>query len=156
MSSDAGTDLFTALRSRFARGEPFGPELGMTADSREALYAAGHALYEQGQYQQARSLFAQLVLLDHTDPRYIKGLAAATQMLAEHELALQMYAVIAAMTPGDPQSVMHAGTCMLALGRRSDAAEAFELAISLCHDASQAAVRNHCQRQVELLACGRE
>jgi type III secretion system low calcium response chaperone LcrH/SycD len=156
MSSDAGAGLIAALLSRFAGGQPFGPEFGMTADSREALYATGHALYAQGQYQQARSLFAQLVLLDHTDPRYIKGLAAATQMLAEHELALQMYALIAAMTPGDPQAVMHAGTCMLALGRRSDAVEAFELAISLCHDASQAAVRKHCQRQVELLGRGRE
>ncbi|WP_198168877.1 SycD/LcrH family type III secretion system chaperone [Bordetella flabilis] len=150
------TDLLTTLRSLFACGEPFGPEFGMTADLREALYAAGHALYAQGQYQQARSLFAQLVLYDHTDPRYIKALAAATQMLAEHELALQMYTVIAAMNPGEPQSVMHAGTCMLAMGRRSDAAEAFELAISLCHDVSQGAVRSHCQRQVELLRRERE
>jgi type III secretion system low calcium response chaperone LcrH/SycD len=145
------TDLLTTLRSLFARGEAFGASFGMTAESQESLYAAGHALYGQGQYKQARSLFAQLVLCDHMDPRYLKGMAATTQMLDEHELALQMYTVIAATNPGEPQPVMHAGECMLALGRQADAAEAFELAMSLCHEVKQGTIESRCRRLLETL-----
>lgn len=140
------TDVLEKLRSVLRDGGVLGDTLGMPSGSREALYAAAHETYSRGQYARARQLFAQLALYDHNDPRYVKGLAATTQMLGDYEQALQMYAVVAAMDATDPGPVMYAGDCLEAMGRHGEAAESFDIALSMCSGPGHEPIRRRCER----------
>jgi type III secretion system low calcium response chaperone LcrH/SycD len=143
------TDVLAKVRSVLREGGVLGDMFGMPAGSRETLYAMAHDTYARGNYERARQLFAQLALYDHGDPRYMKGLAATTQMLGNYEQALRMYAVVAAMDATDPGPVMHAGDCLKAMGRRAEAAESFDVALSMCCRPAHEAIKRRCERLLE-------
>ncbi|CAM3876219.1 SycD/LcrH family type III secretion system chaperone [Bordetella bronchialis] len=126
-------------------GRPLGDALGIAGDDRTALYAVAYELYANKRYDMAQHLFAQLVLYDHQDPRYMKGLAAATQMLGDHEQAVRMYTVAALMDIGDPAVVMHAGDCFRQMGRRAKAIESFDLARAMCSRPEHQEVKRRCE-----------
>lgn len=90
----------------------------------EDIYASGYALYEGGKYREAADCFRVLTLEEPSESRHWMGLAAAHQMLAEYELALQAYACAADLHPQNPYTHLHAAECFFALGKKDDAAEA--------------------------------
>lgn len=140
------TDMLDKLRATLHKGGVLGDEFGIPRKNRETLYAFAYDSYSKGQYEKARQLFAQLALFDHKDPRYMKGLAAASQMLGDYEQALQVYALVVAMDMADPTSVMHAGDCYQAIGKHAEAAESFDLARSMCSTAEHEPVRRRCEQ----------
>lgn len=143
---DLAADVLERVRKILQDGGPLGDPLGIASDDRRLLYAVAHQLYGEGKYALAQHVFAQLVLYDHRDPRHIKGLAAATQMLGDHESAIQMYSVAALMDVSDPTAVMHAGDCFRAMGQHARAAESFGLARAMCTAAKHEPVRRRCDQ----------
>jgi type III secretion system low calcium response chaperone LcrH/SycD len=140
------------LRAIMSKGGVLGDVFGVSREGRDALYAKAYDVYAQGQYKQAQQLFAQLSLYDHQDSRYMKGLAATTQMLEDYEQALQMYAVVAMMDVTDPVPVMHGGDCLNAMGRHAEAAESFVLALSMCSGGVEhEQVRQRCEQLLAAL-----
>lgn len=133
------------LGAILAKGGILGDKLGMPHKKRQDLYAVAYDAYAKGRYERAGQLFAQLALYDHRDPRYMKGLAAATQMLGKYGQALQIYAFIVLMDMKDPVPLMRAGDCFKAMGRHAEAAEAFDLARSLCKGEEHGRVRQRCE-----------
>jgi type III secretion system low calcium response chaperone LcrH/SycD len=143
------TDALEPFRAVVRDGGVLGDVLGMPKEGRDTLYAMAYDVYAKGQYERARKLFAQLALYDHQDPRYMKGLAATTQMLGDYEQALQMYAVVALMDATDPTPVMQAGDCLDAMGRHAEALESFGLARSMCAGPAHEQVRRRCERLLD-------
>lgn len=141
-----GQDVLDRVRKIFREGRPLGDSMGIPAAGRQTLYAVAHKLYSDGRYDLAQHLFAQLVLYDHQDPRYMKGLAAATHMRGDYEQAIQMYSMAALMDASDPATVMHAGDCFRAMGRRDRALESFDLARAMCSKAEHRPVRRRCDQ----------
>ncbi|WP_176464077.1 SycD/LcrH family type III secretion system chaperone [Bordetella genomosp. 11] len=134
------------MRKILKDGRPLGDSVGIPAEDRQTLYAVAYKVYAEGRYDVAQHLFAQLVTYDHHEPRYMKGLAAATQMLGDHEQAMRMYSVAALMDASDPAVVMHAGDCFRAMGKHARALESFDLASAMCSKAEHEPVRRRCNQ----------
>ncbi|HTJ98580.1 MAG TPA: SycD/LcrH family type III secretion system chaperone [Bordetella sp.] len=141
-----GIDVFGIVHGILRNDRPMGDFLGIRDGDRQTLYAVAYDLYGKGRYDLAQHLFAQLVLYDNQEPRYMKGLAAATQMLGEHEQATHMYSVAALMDASDPAVIMHAGECFKAMGKHARAFESFDLARSLCSRPEHEQIRQRCDQ----------
>ncbi|OZI20028.1 CesD/SycD/LcrH family type III secretion system chaperone [Bordetella genomosp. 9] len=141
-----GVDVMRVVRGILKNDRPLGDSLGIRDGDRQRLHAVAHDLYRQARYDLAQHLFAQLVLYDNKDPRYMKGLAAATQMLGQHEHAVHMYAVAALMDVNDPSVVMHAGDCFRAMGKPARAFDSFDLARSMCSRPEHQQIKLRCDQ----------
>lgn len=100
-----------------------------TDDDYEALYAAGHGLYVQGQYQEASQVFAVLVILKSLDTRFLLALAGSLQMLGRYERAIENYATVMMIDSDDPRPLMHTCECLIRLGRSGDALGGLQLVL---------------------------
>lgn len=145
MGENATDATMNGLHALFQFGDAFSSALGVTPERRESMYAIAYGLYSKGNFKEARRLFAQLVIHDPVEPRFMRGLAATTQMLGEYKQALDMYVVLAAANPGDPVPVMRAGDCLVALGRHAEAKESFEVAMAMCNEPARDAVKRRCE-----------
>jgi type III secretion system low calcium response chaperone LcrH/SycD len=147
VSQDAGL-LSSQFVSALAKGGTLGSMRDITPSECDALYAVAYGMYEQARYEQALPLFSYLVILDHLERRYLLALAATLHMLARHEDALPHY--IAAMVLGvdDPEPAMRCGECLRDLRKFDEAAESFELALSLCKTPLHAQIRSRCIAQL--------
>ncbi|WP_066639746.1 SycD/LcrH family type III secretion system chaperone [Bordetella sp. H567] len=143
---DLGADIRARVRKILRDGAPLGDSLRIPAQDRKVLYAVAYKLYAEARYDLAQHLFAQLVMYDHHQVRYMKGLAAATQMLGDHEEAMRMYSVAALMDASDPAVVMHAGDCFRAMGKHARAVESFDLARAMCSKAEHEPVKRRCNQ----------
>lgn len=143
---DRGRAVLDQVRKIFREGRPLGDSLGIPAGGRQALYTVARGLYGDGRYDLAQHLFAQLVMYDNQNPRYMKGLAAATHMRGDHEQAVQMYSVAALLDSSDPATVMHAGDCFRVMGKRDRAVESFDLARAMCSKPEHQPVRRRCDQ----------
>lgn len=141
---DRAVDVFGIVRGILRNDRPLGDSLGIRDGDRQVLYSVAYELYGKARYDLAQHLFAQLVLYDNKDPRYMKGLAAATQMLGQYEHAIYMYSVAALMDAGDPSVVMHAGDCFRAMGRHARAFQSFDLARSMCCKPEHERIKQRC------------
>lgn len=110
----------------------------------EALYALGHGIYEQGRYAQALPIFAQLVVYDHQVSKYLAALAATAQMLGRYEEALRFHLAVLALKLTDPLSALRCVECLIELGRKVEAAQGLELAMSLCTHARHELIKARC------------
>jgi len=134
LSAQDATEIADSLMGLLRAGGTLGSALQITDQECEALYALGYRMYEQGRYADAMKVFAQLVAYNHLEPRYVMALGGAARMLGRHEEALQQYVSAAVMTLDDPTPLYHSAECLVGLGRLPEAAEALELAVSLCAD----------------------
>lgn len=117
MSCKARTDLPSE-----ADGETLSP------GSIEVLYAAAHAYYKNGQYEQACHFFRFLTLAAPEQPRNWKGLAASHQLLKNYETAIDYWGVAALMDEKDYTTHLQAAHCFLALDDKVQAFKALEAA----------------------------
>ena len=148
-SQDAGAELtpqetarmVDELAALWRSGGPLGQAMDITDDECEALYAYGHALYQQGKYSDAMKAFAQVTAYNHMDARYQMAFGGAAQMLGRYEDALRQYVIVTMMRLDDPAPVYHSAECLLALGRLPEAAESLAMAIELSRGEEHAATR---------------
>jgi len=132
-------------------GGTLGQAMDITADECEALYAFGHALYEQGKYSDAFKAFAQVTIYDHMEPRYQAAAGAAAQMLGRYEDALRHHLAVTVMKLDDPVPVFHCAECLLALGKLPEAAETLELVAGMCKAEAQAGLKSRAEALLQAL-----
>lgn len=101
---------------------------GLSPASVEVLYAAAHAYYKNGQYEQACHFFRFLTLKAPEQPRNWKGLAASHQLLKNYETAIDYWGVAALMDEKDYTTHLQAAHCFLALDDKKQAFQALDAA----------------------------
>ena len=117
-----------ALIQQLLSGHTLATMKGLSARSLEAIYAAAYGLYNQSKYAQAEKLFRFLVLHDHLDRRFCKGLAACLQYQGRHEDAAKYYGAASMLDLTDPEPVVQAAQCLMGLSRLDEAEEALRFA----------------------------
>lgn len=103
--------------------------LGVQDGDIENIYAHAYQLYGTGKYEEAKKIFAALVVVDPTDERFLFGHAACSHMQGEFEDAAHAYMNHALFTKDDPVSYYHAADCYMKLDDKLSAAVCFNLAI---------------------------
>jgi type III secretion system low calcium response chaperone LcrH/SycD len=126
---------------------------GLEEEDYEMLYGLGHQLYQQHRFDDAVEAFRFLATHKHSERRFIKAYASALQMTREHDAAIAQYALAGMLDPDDPAIPLHACECLIAAGRRDEAAEGLAIAMELCEGEPQhAALRQRAQALLDLLA----
>ncbi len=122
-----------------AAGEKAQPA-ALQLDERQAdiVYALAHEKYVTGQYEAAGRMFAFLLSQQPTSSRLLTALAATLQMTAHHVDAMQYYAMAIALTPDDPEPVLHMCECLIALRQRAAAADGLRHVLAICADTPEA------------------
>ena len=92
----------------------------------EALYTLGAKKYESGEYKAAQDIFVMLCRLDPLSGRAFKGMGAAFQMDKKYDTALKAYANAVSLDMEDAASSLHAGECLILLGKIPEARAALE------------------------------
>lgn len=100
----------------------------LSQNSLEALYAAAHAFYSNGQYEQARHFFRLLTLKDGAKAKHWKGLAACDQLLKNYQSAIDYWGVAALLDENDYTTHLQAACCFFACDELSSAFTALEAA----------------------------
>ena len=118
-----------ALLRMFAGGGTLAGLYGLSEHELDALDAFGLGYYQQARYADAMKVFARLVTMRHGEPRYLNALAAAHQMLGEHERAVHYWGVSQLLDPSDPVPTFHTAHSLLALGLVDDALDALEITL---------------------------
>jgi len=90
-------------------------------DQVEVIYSIGHAIFMQGKFEKALSVFQVILLYRPLDSRVIEACATTLKKMGKFEEAIPTYA--AAMMFGDlenPMPSIHIAECLAALGRADD------------------------------------
>ena len=117
----------------------------------ESLYAVGHHLYTQAQYELALPVFGLLLLRDGLERRFLCAFAACLQMQGRADAALTHYLTAAVLDPSDPVPVFHACECLIATGQPQAAREGLQKLQGLCQPLLHDALQKKAQVLLELL-----
>ena len=104
---------------------------GITRDEIEALYRFGYQRHEAGRYADARAVFAELVMLEHTEARFWVALGAAAQGEGAWPAAIEAYAMGALLDATDAWTPLHGAECCAAAGQWTRAEQAADAAQTL-------------------------
>lgn len=105
--------------------------LGITPEVMSAIYNHAYRLYNSGNYHVAGVLFAFLVNLNSSDPKYLFGMAAADHMEKKYAEAIETYWACFALNMSNPIPLYHICDCCLKLEQPQDALYAIGLAVQL-------------------------
>ena len=144
--------LGQAIAEHFARGGTLGDLRGLKPEHYEAIYAVGHNLYAQTRYDEALKVFTFLVANEPFDRRFQFALASVNQMLGRYEQAVMYYSMGSMFDLQDPIPTFHTGECLLALGHRDEAREAFEMVVKQSTRIEQTSLSQRAQAMLELLS----
>lgn len=95
----------------------------------EYIYSLSYAFYQEARYDKCLPLFHLLTLLDHSNPKFIFGLAAVHQMKGSWASAMELYAASFVMDKTDPTALLRVSECGLKIGEDENATKALEKAI---------------------------
>ena len=135
--TQAKMDMPGLINGMLVEGRTLREIKSITDDEINTIYAVAHQLYEHGKYEKAHDIFSYLCLLDHKEPRYFLGMGACRQLCNQHEQALAAYGHAAILHPYDPRPSYHAGECLIALNRPTEALEALKATMILCKDSDK-------------------
>jgi type III secretion system low calcium response chaperone LcrH/SycD len=141
--SQAGCAQLLAL---MAEGVALGEILQWTEGTFDAVYALGLQHYNAARYADASKVFSFLMLHKHTEPRYIKAHAACLQAQCDYLKALEFYALLQVMDPGDALTALRVCECLLGLGRNALAAKGLALVLRMCVEPQHDAVRSRAEQ----------
>lgn len=106
------------------RGLTMAQSLGIDDDELEALYTLGHQKYENGEYENAKEVFALLCRLHPLSARNFCALGSSLQMSKHYKQALDAYTMVLALDIENAEASLHAGECMLLLDMTEPARQA--------------------------------
>lgn len=92
----------------------------------EGLYALGHQKYMEKQYTEAVQVLATLCRIDHHNARNFRSLGMALQMGKKYNEAIDCYGMALAIDLTDAVASLHAGECLMLLGKKEEAKSALE------------------------------
>lgn len=90
----------------------------------ERLYAAAMADYAQGRYLPAAETLLGLILVDSSQARFFKGMAACMQVSGRYQQAVMGYATAYSLEPTDATLLFHLAQCFAKVGGWREAGEA--------------------------------
>lgn len=104
--------------------------LGLTRADLDALYAAGFAAMVAGDLQRAEDIYTHLILFDPLEAKHRYCMGVIAQAKGDHTAALDHLTNFLALDATNADGYLRLGETMLALGRRRDARESFEIALA--------------------------
>lgn len=90
----------------------------------ERLYAAAMADYAQGRYLPAAKTLLGLILVDASQARFFKGMAACMQVSGRYREAVMGYASAYSLQPTDATLLFYLAQCFAKVGGWCEAGEA--------------------------------
>lgn len=90
----------------------------------ERLYAAAMADYAQGRYLPAAETLLGLILVDSSQARFFKGMAACMQVSGRYQQAVMGYATAYSLEPADATLLFYLAQCFSKVGGWREAGEA--------------------------------
>lgn len=90
----------------------------------ERLYAAAMADYAQGRYLPAAKTLLSLILVDSSQARFFKGMAACMQVSGRYQEAVMGYASAYSLQPTDATLLFYLAQCFAKVGGWREAGEA--------------------------------
>lgn len=120
------TMLQEVVEGVFEKGLTPAQILDISKEETDALYALGHNKYQDGDYEAAQEIFNMLCRLSPLEPDYMRALGSTLQLLKRYEDALAAYGAVISVDLDDADASLHAGECLLHLGRRDQAKQALE------------------------------
>ena len=93
----------------------------------EALYAIGYSRFKLHQFEEAKSFFQLLTILDHGEPKYVLGTAACYRMLGDFDRAIIMYEVLIHQHPKYIDAYINLCECFFRVEDWDGLLEIFEL-----------------------------
>lgn len=112
----------------FMAGQTAAQTMGLTRADLDALYAAAYASLTSGNMKVAEDLLTYLCLLDPLEARYRYCLGVIAQQCASPAQALEHFINFLALDATNADGYLRLGECYLALGNKTQAREAFEIA----------------------------
>ena len=103
---------------------PSQPWHSRTVGEVERLYAAAKSDYERGRYIPAAQTLLGLILVDASQARFFKALAACMHLSGNHQQAAMGYASAYALDASDPTLLLHLAQCFVGVGGWGEAEEA--------------------------------
>lgn len=85
--------------------------IGMTKQELSRLYSKAKQLYDAGKFDEARTLFSTLVLLDPQVPAFLYGLASTLLMMKDYDNAVEVFLEYAGIMQEDPLPYFFAAEC---------------------------------------------
>lgn len=147
--SAGGANSLSAL---LLSGRTVGGLLGDASDAEEALYAVGHAMYQQAKYDKAQNAFAYLLVKNHLRPRNYIAFGACLHAQGQHAQALRYYALASVLDPADPDPVLLLAECQIAMGERAAARQSVDHAAALAAAREDEEFRRNAARARRLAA----
>ncbi len=95
----------------------------------DAIYSAGHQLYQSAKYEDALKVFKYLCLMDNGCRKYFMALGGCQQMLNQLPEAIEMYSLAAVFDADDPLAPLYAGECHYQMGDFRKARSGFRACI---------------------------
>lgn len=126
-----------ALVDNFCKGMMPKDALGIGDSNTEALYADAYQLYNTGQYEEAKKIFATLFMIDPLDARFPFGIAASCHMMKDYERATNWYFKTSLFDPDNPVPHYHASDCHLRLNDPISAVASLRLVVDRCGEKIQ-------------------
>lgn len=96
----------------------------VTVGDAERLYAAAMADYAQGRYQAAAKTLLGLIMVDASQARFFKGMAACMQLSGRYQQAVMGYASAYSLEPTDVTVLFYLAQCFASVGGWCEAGEA--------------------------------
>ena len=102
---------------------------GMSQEQLDQLYGLAYSLYQAENFDDAKSLFALLGLLDVTDSKYILGSAGCLFAQKKYEQAFDSYQMAFIIDNlNNPEPLYQSAICLIKLGRKEDAYNVLDVA----------------------------
>lgn len=111
-------------------GQTAAQAMGLSRDDMEVLYAAAFNQLNAGDFAKAEDLFTYMCMIDPLQAKNHYCLGMARQMGGKHAEAAPIYINFLALDATNPHGYLRYGECMMATGERTEALEAFRLALA--------------------------
>lgn len=102
------------------------PPADFNGEDISLLYSLGFNLYDQGDYEQAKTIFQRLVVARPHEKKFWMALGASFQMLELYEDALTAWAMTSFLQDEDPLPHFHAAECLLCIGKYDEVHKALD------------------------------
>ena len=104
----------------------------LTSEEVEALYAAAHQLFKQGDLERAAALFNYLCIYENDDARFWMALAVTLQKQKKLDPAIDAYSVAALLDATNIRPYFHATECLIESRQWDRAKKSLEAFSHIC------------------------
>lgn len=108
--------------------------IGLTKGELEALYAEAYGYYQNAEYENAATAFANLTQIAHLDRRFHLGHGAALQALGLYTEAIRSYMIASTLDLTDPEPSLSIGYCLVQMQQYEEAKNVLNLVIEETQD----------------------